>query len=101
MQAWMRALVWGAAVGALMAREQTDRDDEDSEQDPKNRKNRDDEPDRGQGRKPSKPGRARVRCYLCGGSGRLELVEQGDPLSRPGRLVRCIACRGTGRITVE
>jgi hypothetical protein len=40
----------------------------------------------------------RMRCHVCAGSGRLELVEDG---ARTGRIVRCIACGGKGRVTVE
>jgi len=40
----------------------------------------------------------RMRCYACAGSGRLEVIEEGES---QGRVVRCIACGGTGKVAVE
>jgi hypothetical protein len=40
----------------------------------------------------------RLRCYACAGTGKLELLEQGE---RQGRIVRCIACGGSGKVEVN
>ncbi len=40
----------------------------------------------------------RLRCYACAGTGKLELLEQGE---RQGRIVRCIACGGSGKVEVK
>ena len=80
MRASMRALGW--------AREQTESDESDDgeSEDERNDTHR--------------PGRRllSMRCYVCAGTGQLEMVD--DP-RRPGRPVRCIACRGTGRVIVK
>ncbi len=65
----------------LRARESTESDEDDEQED---------------GHQPKAV--LRMRCYACGGRGKLELVEQGD---RTGRIVRCIACGGTGKVLVK
>jgi hypothetical protein len=40
----------------------------------------------------------RMRCFACGGSGRLEVTDEGCPR---GRTVRCVACHGRGRVFLK
>jgi hypothetical protein len=71
--------------GQLRAREQTESDDDDDQHVPVYRP-------------PPRRKLLRLRCYVCAGTGRLEILDGGP---KDGRLVRCIACGGTGRVTVE
>lgn len=78
----MKALRW-----RLRAHEQTESDGDDDD--------RDERP--APSREPARRKLLRLRCYVCAGSGKLEILDGG---ARDGKLVRCIACGGTGRVTV-
>jgi len=81
-------------IALLWARETSDSDDDG----PRNGDAEGADPDAANDNGPLAKTLLRMRCFACGGSGRLEIADEDCPR---GRTVRCVACHGKGRVLLK